>query len=135
MRFFNEAIRIKPNFIEAYANRGGVYNDLGRYNQAIKDLDKAIKFNPEGAMAFNNRGNSYANLDQLYKAIQDYDDAISIDPRFILAYSNRALANTYLGRDDAASLDIQRGIELGLAPGPISARIEEVKRNRRKPPN
>ena len=135
LRFFNEAIRIKPNFIEAYANRGGAYNDLGRYNQAIKDLDKAIKSNPEMAMAFNNRGNSYANLDQLHKAIQDYDVAIRLDPQFILAYSNRALANTYLGRDDDASLDIQRGIELGLDPGPISARIEEVKRNRRKPNN
>jgi tetratricopeptide (TPR) repeat protein/O-antigen ligase len=127
---FNESIRLKPDFSTAFANRGASYNQVGQYQRAIQDLDQAIKLNPDIAVAYNNRGNSYGNLDQLQRAIDDYDKAIHLDPRFALAYSNRALAHTYLGRDDEAREDVERGIELGLDPGPILAKIEEVRNAR-----
>jgi tetratricopeptide (TPR) repeat protein len=81
-------------------------------------------------MAYNNRGNSYGNLDQLERAIEDYNEAIRLDPRFSLVYSNRALAYTYLGRDEEARADVDRGTELGLDPSPLIAKLEEVKNNR-----
>jgi tetratricopeptide (TPR) repeat protein len=130
LAFLNEASRLKPDFADAYANRGASYNVLGRYRRAIQDLDEAIKLNPRMAMAYNNRGNSYGNLDQLQRAIEDYDEAIRLDPQFGLAYSNRALAYTYIGRDDDARKDVERGTQLGLDLGPILAKIEEVKNNR-----
>lgn len=130
LRSFDEAVRLNPNLADAYTNRGASYNALGRYQRAIQDLDEAIKLNPGMAIAYNNRGNSYGNLDQLQRAIEDYDEAIRLDPQFALAYSNRALANTYLGKDDDAKMDVERGTELGLDPGPILAKMEEVKNNR-----
>ena len=93
-------------------------------------LDEAIKLNPGTAVAYNNRGNSYGNLDQLQRAINDYDEAIRLDPRFALAYSNRALAYTYLGRDDDARMDVELGTEFGLDPGPILAKMAEVRNTR-----
>jgi tetratricopeptide (TPR) repeat protein len=127
---FDEAIRLDPNLADAYTNRGASYNALGQYQRAIQDLDEAIKLNPRMALAYNNRGNSFGNLDQLQRSIEDYDEAIRLNPQFALAYSNRALAYTYLGRDDDARSDIERGTELGLDPGPILAKMEEVKANR-----
>ena len=126
----NDAIRLEPNLADAYTNRGASYSQLGRYERAIKDLDEAIDMNPASAMAYNNRGNAYENLDQLHRALENYDEAIRLDPGFALAYSNRALANTYLGNDDEARKDVERGTALGIDPGPVLARIEEVKNNR-----
>ena len=57
-------------------------------------------------------------------------EAIRLDPQFALAYSNRALAYMHLGKDDEARMDVERGTELGIDPGPILARMEEVKSGR-----
>ena len=93
-------------------------------------MDEAIKLNPEMAMAYNNRGNSFGNLDQLQRALEDFDEAIRLDNRFALAYSNRALVYTYLGRDDEARVDVDTAAQLGVAPGPILAKMEEVRASR-----
>lgn len=54
---FNWAIKIKPNFWEAYYNRGQVYEKYNNFDQARHDYQKAIKgdFNP-----------AYSNLARLY---------------------------------------------------------------------
>ena len=127
---FDEAIRLNPNLADAYANRGASFNQLGQYERAIKDLNKAIELDPGSAVAYNNRGNAYGNLDQLQRAIEDYDEAIGLNPRYTLAYSNRALAYTYLSRHGEAQRDVQQVSELGLDPGPILAKIEEIRKNR-----
>ena len=127
---FDEAIRLNPVLADAYINRGASYNALGQYQRAVLDLDEAIKLNPEMAMAYNNRGNSFGNLDQLQRALEDFDEAIRLDNRFALAYSNRALVYTYLGRDDEARVDVDTAAQLGVAPGPILAKMEEVRASR-----
>ena len=38
LRIYNRAIEIKPDYAEAYYNRGNAYNGLGNYKQAIEDL-------------------------------------------------------------------------------------------------
>lgn len=44
---YDEAIRLKPEFPEAYNNRGVAKRDLGQYQEAIADYDKAIELKPE----------------------------------------------------------------------------------------
>lgn len=41
----NEAIRINPNYIEAYSTRGYAFMDLCRYEDAVESFDKIIKIN------------------------------------------------------------------------------------------
>ena len=41
---FNEAIRQKPDFTEAYYNRGAVYGTKGKTDLAIKDFEKSRVF-------------------------------------------------------------------------------------------
>ena len=55
----NEAIRLNPQFAEAYYNRGIAYYDLGQHERAIEDFDEAVRLNPQDAEAYYNRGNAY----------------------------------------------------------------------------
>ena len=96
---FDEAIRLFPDYADAFANRGVAHNKLGQYQRALQDFDEAIKLNRGLAMAYSNRGNAYSNLDQLEKAIANYNKAIRLDPRIAIAYYNRALAYTYLDKE------------------------------------
>ena len=40
---FNKAIELKPDYVEAYGNKGLILAHLGEYQQAINCYDKAIK--------------------------------------------------------------------------------------------
>ena len=54
---YDRAIQLKPDFSEAYCNRGIAKGRLERYEDAIADFDKAIQLNPDMAEAYRNRGN------------------------------------------------------------------------------
>ena len=73
---YDEAIRLNPQFADAYYNRGTAYGrDLGQYGKAIKDFDEAIRLNPHDADAYYNRGAAYAKLGQQEQADRDFAKA------------------------------------------------------------
>jgi len=47
----SQAIKINPNYAEAYSNRGNVRDDLGDKQGAVADFNQAIKINPNYAIA------------------------------------------------------------------------------------
>ena len=49
---YNEAIRLKPNFAEAYTYRGVAYQSKGEYDRAIEDHNRAIQLIPHYATAY-----------------------------------------------------------------------------------
>src|SRR5215470_3615918 len=89
---FDEAIRLNPDFAEAFFNRGIAYANNGQTDHAIQDYDQAIRLNPNHAEAFYNRGYSYADKRQSDRAIQDYDEAIRLNPNYAEAFHNRGIA-------------------------------------------
>ena len=66
---------------ETYCERGAVYFESGRYDEAILDYKKAIEMNPKFAEAFYNRGIAYYRKGQDTLAISDYAKAIEINPQ------------------------------------------------------
>jgi tetratricopeptide (TPR) repeat protein len=55
LRFYTEAIRLKPDYAEAFNNRGYVRRDKGDVEGALRDYNEAIRLKPF-AEAFINRG-------------------------------------------------------------------------------
>jgi len=53
---FNIAIKLKPDYPEAYSNRGIAYVKIGKFDSAIDDYNKAIELNPHCAKVYFNRG-------------------------------------------------------------------------------
>ena len=80
-----------------YNNRGNAYDDLGRYQDAIRDYNRALSIDPDYAIAYNNRGNAKRQLGRYQDAIRDYTRALSIDPDDASAYNNRGFAKGKLG--------------------------------------
>ncbi|WP_341531444.1 tetratricopeptide repeat-containing serine protease family protein (plasmid) [Nostoc sp. UHCC 0302] len=108
----NQAIKINPNFANAYNNRGVVRDELGDKQGAITDLNQAIKINPNFANAYNNRGNTHALLGDKQRAIADYNQAIKINPNLADAYNNRGLARAQLGDKQGAIEDYNQAIKI-----------------------
>ena len=70
-----KSIELKPNYAEAYGERGKAYNNLGDYQQAIKDCTKAIELKPDYADAYYYRGFSWAKLNDFGLSSNDYKTA------------------------------------------------------------
>ena len=108
---YGHAIRLMPEFAEAYHSRGNAKGELGRYQDAISDHTKAIGLRPDLAEAFYNRGLAKRRIGLDEEAIVDYDQAIRLHPGFVEAYINRGVTKTGLGRTREAIADYDRAIE------------------------
>ncbi|MCX5830006.1 MAG: tetratricopeptide repeat protein [Deltaproteobacteria bacterium] len=110
--YLNEAIRLKPDFAEAYWSRGLYYYSQNHHQQAIRDYDESIRMKPNFAEAFTGRGFAYCLLDQPQRAIKDFDQAIRLKPDDPYIYSMRGDAYAYLGQYQQAIKDYDKAIHL-----------------------
>ncbi|CAN1233806.1 Probable UDP-N-acetylglucosamine--peptide N-acetylglucosaminyltransferase SEC, partial [Linum perenne] len=99
---FQEAVKLKPSFPDAYLNLGNVYKGLGRPQDAIACYQRAIQSRPNYAIAYGNLASTYYERGQLDLAILHYKQAISLDPRFLEAYNNLGNALKDVGHVDEA---------------------------------
>src|SRR4029077_18900380 len=56
---YSEAIRLDPNFADAFYNRGLAREDKGNLDDAIQDFSRAIALNPRHALAYTERGSTF----------------------------------------------------------------------------
>ena len=127
---YTEAIRLNPEYAEAYINRGVTYFELGQLEQSVRDYNSAIRLNPQFVEAHYNRGYSYYEMGKLELSLRDYSEAIRLNPQFAWAYANRARVYTLFHRDAEAELDINRAIELGCDSSILMLEIEYLKQQR-----
>jgi tetratricopeptide (TPR) repeat protein len=69
---FTEAIRLDPDYVDAYAYRGIAYDDKGNYDYAIADYTQAVQLNPNLALAYHYRGLTYQKREDTAKADADF---------------------------------------------------------------
>ena len=107
---YDKALRLNPDLVEAYHNRGMIKITLGQWEAALADYDAAIARNPDYAQAYYSRGFVKEVLDQREAALADYDAAIAQKPDYTQAYYNRGMVKEALGQWDAAIADYDAAI-------------------------
>jgi tetratricopeptide (TPR) repeat protein len=113
---YTQAIRLKPDYAEAYNNRGLAYSlkSKSEMANAIADYSQAITLRPEYAFAYNNRGVAYMASGHADAALRDFNRAIELQPDFPQAHSNRGNAFFRAGRVDLAIFDFYHAWSLPL---------------------
>jgi tetratricopeptide (TPR) repeat protein len=110
---FNKAIYYKPNYADAYSNRGNAYSGLGQYQRAMDDFNKAIRLNPHSAKAYYNRGAfTFNKLGQYQPAIEDFNEAIRLKPDLLSAYEGQGAAYSKIGQYQRALDYLNEAIRL-----------------------
>ncbi|MGI9211734.1 MAG: tetratricopeptide repeat protein, partial [Methylococcaceae bacterium] len=61
-------------------NRGNVFNQLERFEDALSDYDRVLKINPAHVEALYNRGNTLKSMGRLEAALTSYDQALQLRP-------------------------------------------------------
>ncbi len=103
IRCYTEAIRLQPDFAEAYYNRGTIYGKVkGNLDAAIDDFSKAIKLESDFAEAFDNRGIALSLKGDFDGGIADHTEAIRLRPDEPTTYNNRGASRRDKGDLDGA---------------------------------
>jgi tetratricopeptide (TPR) repeat protein len=113
IEYLTDAIRLQPDFANAYGARGNAYANQKEYQLALEDYNKAILLKPDKAVFFSNRGNVYKDLNKYQLAIEDYNQAIRLKPDNAEAYHNRGNAYFIQGDKSLGCSDAQKACELG----------------------
>lgn len=144
IRTANEALKLKPGYLEAYNNIASAYNALGDYDKAMEACKKALEINPHYQLAINNmdliiknknakafgnfiskkNGNAedhlnnslqYYNKGEYQKCIEECQKALAVNPNYAEAYSNMCAAYNQLKMWNKAVEMCQKA--LSLNPG------------------
>ncbi len=89
---FREAIRLKPNLVEAWTNLGSAYSSQGDYAAAVSALLEATRLRPDLAEAWIGPGVVYIRKGEITQAIPALREAVRLKPDIALAWYNLGLA-------------------------------------------
>lgn len=94
----DDIIRRHPNSALAYGNRGAVYFQLKKYDEAVKDYTQAIGLGQNDTVTVLNRASAYSKTGEFDKALDDCNAIIRVNPRNAVAY--RVCGVAYQGKGD-----------------------------------
>jgi tetratricopeptide (TPR) repeat protein len=109
---FNRAIKLNPDYANAYNNRANVRHELGDSPGAIEDYTEAILLNPKCSDFHRNRGIISCELGDHRGAQADHSRAIQLNPNNDQAYNSRGFARLQMGDVPGALKDFTQAIEL-----------------------
>ena len=107
-----KAVKIKPDYAEAFNNLGIVLKDLGQLDTVVKSYEKIINIKPDFAEAHNNLGVTFKELGQLDAAVKSCEQAIAIKPDYADAHFNLGNVLKDLGRLEQAEVSYRQAIVL-----------------------
>jgi predicted O-linked N-acetylglucosamine transferase (SPINDLY family) len=87
-----EAIRLRPDFPEAWNNLGISFQERGNLEEAETSLREAIRLRPSDAKAHNNLGTTLEARGQVEEAIRSYREALRLQPDFAETHNNIGVA-------------------------------------------
>ncbi len=89
-RLYAEALKLKPDLVEAHNNRGAIRQMAGDWPGALACYDAAIRVRPDYAEALANRGNVLIQLRRYDQALASFDRALALSPGRPSALNGRA---------------------------------------------
>src|SRR5206468_10871348 len=80
MVHYEEAIKLQPNYADAYYNRGNILFAEGRIDEAMADWEKTLQIQPNDADAHTCLGNALLRRGSIKEAMVHYETAMTLAP-------------------------------------------------------
>ncbi len=135
--YYREALRIKPDYVEAWNNLGLAHKNLGQFPQAIASYREALRIGPDYPRVLNNLGSVYGTLGQLHQAIGYFRQAVRSNPDYAEAWNNLGAAYDSLGQTEQAAVCYREAFRIrpdyAKSRDNLGAGDDKLDRSRRDP--
>jgi protein O-GlcNAc transferase len=115
--WIGRAATLAPHNPAIHANRGEVYRQLRRWDDAVASFERARALQPDDASILNNLGICLTDQGRTAEAVPQLQRALALQPDFAEAHNSLGSALVREGQLDAALAAFDRALELkpGLA--------------------
>ena len=79
-KYYEQAVRLKPDYAEAINNLGTVYYAKKSFGKSIRYYQRALKYAPKSASIYSNLGTAYFARKKYKEAMETYQTALKLDP-------------------------------------------------------
>jgi predicted TPR repeat methyltransferase len=107
-----KALRLKPDYAEAYNSMGNAFQDQGKTDEAISCYQKALRLKPDYAEAYNSMGNAFQDQGKTDEAISCYQKALKLKPDCARVYNSMGGVFQDQGKTDEAISCYQKALKL-----------------------
>ncbi|MCC6340615.1 MAG: tetratricopeptide repeat protein [Bryobacterales bacterium] len=112
LKYCNDALALDSHDVRAHNNRGMSYIMLGRFAEALVDLDLAVELAPDMYSGYVNRGFVLMQLRRAPDALRDLDRAAFLAPGNATPFLYRATLKINAGDEISAQADLDRAERL-----------------------
>lgn len=109
---FNDALRMNPQFVQAYVARGKLLAEMGQYSSALADLNFALHLQPTHVEGFAYRGFALLATGKPEQALVDLDTALRLDPTYARVHYLRSQTLREMGDDAEAQVSLATALQL-----------------------
>jgi len=107
-----EALRLKPDYVEAHYNLARAMQALGRLDQAAMHYGKVLEANPNNTDAQNNLGAVLLEQKRFVEAIVHFEKSLAINGNNSQSHSNIGVALSELGQHDLAITHLEQSLAI-----------------------
>tara|TARA_B100000900_G_scaffold376875_1_gene359892 strand:- start:4048 stop:5553 length:1506 start_codon:yes stop_codon:yes gene_type:complete len=112
IKHWQKAIKINPNYIEAYNGCGNAYKNLKQLEKAVECFNKAIQIEPRYLEAYINLGNVLIKLEKFEEAIINFDKVNKFKSISAEAFQGKAYSLMKLKKYDEAIFNFNQSIKM-----------------------
>ena len=130
IRSFELALRLDPNYVDAWIKKGYAHFHLRDYSFAISSYDMALNIDPDNHEAWNLKGLAYYKMNNYTKAIECCTKALDSNPSDGLVWYNYACYLTLDGKIDNGMEALKRAIEIDISHAKKAVRDKDFENAR-----
>lgn len=109
---YDQAIRARPDYVEAHYNRASVLRDQGRLGDAVEAYRIALRLRPDAFEVLNDLGGTLRRQGDLPAALECYRQAVELKPDSAELHLNLGRALEDAGAVDEAIAAYRRAMEV-----------------------
>ncbi|MFX0033770.1 MAG: tetratricopeptide repeat protein, partial [Candidatus Hermodarchaeota archaeon] len=89
IEMYDEALKLKPDFIQALHNKGALLGQLKRYDEALECMDDALKISPNDFRILSNKAATLMYLKRNEEALETIEKVLELKPKYADGWINK----------------------------------------------
>lgn len=122
----DRCLELNPGFLIALQTRGTALLELGRYREALTDLQTVLEADGDNPRVRAARARVWLMRGEWERALEDLDHALARRPDRPAELVNRSVTKLQLGDFDGARADCERALELGYSPTVVRTNLGAI---------